>query len=783
MLADLYEVDETPNVKYPELPQVNDEEEVGADRNPDCTRRESGQTINSIGAISGFSGTTVRNSRSGPGMSTGSVEDMIYTLEDLSDASDKILRLLLFRDISEASIQGIKTLFSDPKSRERKQLENYSSIFQAYRNVYGEAMLIDVPATARRLLGLPKQGSLRLGPRRMDPILYKANMTVIVRDLIAQVNDNIENSIEELDKDFPRPFFHQLVDNINMHKTVDSSAQKEHTFLLALDIRTQYFIDSAKRLIDEPNFDPDSLLQQVFYREGNMLNGWHALGMRSEDLMQDPELRNLVVNRLEELRQSFSLTEAPFINLASLEQDFPWDRFLANLGRWSQLRLGEIVSQMRELGGAGSIVGALQNVSERGDRTTVESHPGRNQVPQIAASASAAMPPPEFSLNSPKALPATVARLKEWEAMRRASRDQQQLRKQFAATTTTPVTAVSQAAGAAHPSARVQTKNISLPHEPPPWQPAQIEDEEAPNLAESDVFTNAHNIMHTQDETNAESNKENVDVEARSQPPPGPQLNLRKEAATKSKELVDAQSSLKRITSDSQEPKSSVTSNPPQSSIQESRGEVGRSSSDVSEDEGFQKDNRQLPEPKRHRVASREHSNTGIGQSPTRRAEIVQGGRGSAEGGDLRNAMQRHYAANDPPEPSQADMYRVANSSAKFRVAIQPKKPQTRIPWSEEEIERLQELIEEHGLSWSLLKKRDRDHKNGSVLQNRDQVSLKDKARNMKMDYLKANVYLPKNFEGIPINVAMIEKLRSMGIEYDKDTGMTTDGRFSEEDE
>ncbi|KAL8771975.1 MAG: hypothetical protein Q9209_002640 [Squamulea sp. 1 TL-2023] len=736
-LQDLKEVDESPNVNYPELPQAKHEEEAGQNRNTDHARRVSDQTIHSIGAISGFSGTTVRNSRSGLGLSVGSAEDMIHTLEDLSDASDKILRLLLFRDISETSIQGIKALFSNPTSRERKQLENYNSIFQGYRNVYGEAMLIDVPAIARRLLGLPKQESLRSGPWRMDPILYKANMTVTARDLIAQVNDNIEKSIEDLDEEFPQPFFHQLVDEINVQETVDSSAQRIGTYLLALDIRTQYFIDSAKRLIDEPNFDPDSLLQQVFYREGNMLNGWHALGMRSEDLIQDPELRNSVLNRLDLLRQSFSLTEPPFINLASLERDFPRDRLLANLGRWSQLRLGEIVSQLRGLGGAEGIVGALQNVSDHHDRVTVDSRPDHNRVTQTAASASAAMPPPDFSLNSPKALPATVARLKEREAMRRASRDQQQLRKQFATPTTIPTTTMSQIAVAAAPPTRVQTKNVLLSHEPPPWQPAQIEDEEAPNLAESDIVTNVRNIMHTQDEINAESNKENVAIGARSQPPPSSQLNSHREAATKNKELIDAQPGSRRIAFDSQEPKSSIPSNPPQSSIQESREETRQSLSDVSEDEGFQQDNRQLPEPKRRRVASREHGAAVDERLPTGKAGNNWGGQGSAEEGDLHDALERHHAANDPPVPSQVDMYRVANSSAKLRVAKQPKRPQTRVPWSEEEIDRLQELIEEYGLSWSLLKQQDGNHKDGPVLYNRDQVSLKDKARNMKMDYLK----------------------------------------------
>jgi hypothetical protein len=65
------------------------------------------------------------------------------------------------------------------------------------------------------------------------------------------------------------------------------------------------------------------------------------------------------------------------------------------------------------------------------------------------------------------------------------------------------------------------------------------------------------------------------------------------------------------------------------------------------------------------------------------------------------------------------------------------KKPQQRSRWTEVEVERLVELIEDYGVSWANLLKLDLNHPGRPVLQERDQVSLKDKARNMKMDFLK----------------------------------------------
>ena len=84
---------------------------------------------------------------------------------------------------------------------------------------------------------------------------------------------------------------------------------------------------------------------------------------------------------------------------------------------------------------------------------------------------------------------------------------------------------------------------------------------------------------------------------------------------------------------------------------------------------------------------------------------------------------------------SQAQIYSNVNSVAKDRVADRSKAPQSRRPWSELEIETLLKLIEHHGISYTRIKKE--DALDQSILEDRDQVAIKDKVRNMKMDYLK----------------------------------------------
>jgi hypothetical protein len=62
---------------------------------------------------------------------------------------------------------------------------------------------------------------------------------------------------------------------------------------------------------------------------------------------------------------------------------------------------------------------------------------------------------------------------------------------------------------------------------------------------------------------------------------------------------------------------------------------------------------------------------------------------------------------------------------------------QVRKPYTEAEVHRLMELVELRGPKWSAILQEDLAHVDGPLLQSRDQVGLKDKARNIKLDFLK----------------------------------------------
>ena len=101
------------------------------------------------------------------------------------------------------------------------------------------------------------------------------------------------------------------------------------------------------------------------------------------------------------------------------------------------------------------------------------------------------------------------------------------------------------------------------------------------------------------------------------------------------------------------------------------------------------------------------------------------------DGRDVAHDEQEH----ELPLSQAYDEYERVKASAKQRMAVVTKPPQSRSAWTGVETDMLHYLITEYGTSWKLLKNEDREQ--GHILEARDQVALKDKARNMKMDYLK----------------------------------------------
>jgi len=109
---------------------------------------------------------------------------------------------------------------------------------------------------------------------------------------------------------------------------------------------------------------------------------------------------------------------------------------------------------------------------------------------------------------------------------------------------------------------------------------------------------------------------------------------------------------------------------------------------------------------------------------------------------------------------------------------------QTRIAYSVDEVDRLMEMIALYGTQWARILREDNAHPDGPQLQNRSQIQLKDKARNMKLDWLKAGKRLEPGFESVSVGNKQLEKLRLLGIDYlEGDTSARYTGRGGRDDE
>lgn len=274
---------------------------------------------------------------------------------------------------------------------------------------------------------------------------------------------------------------------------------------------------------------------------------------------------------------------------------------------------------------------------------------------------------------------------------------------------------------------------------PPSWQLPEEDDDQPLILDPVDRTADAEEILQVYSTLEAENNKENRPIPPQ---PPVTDKSMRREGLSKKRSMIhpvfDAQpqpnSESPSSSSQESEPRPAKKSRPPANNLSGTKTHTLEDNSGSEED--FQEDTRAVTRPRRPKPPPRAGRSGANPQRSARRPQEAPQNRDAGGFNDLENVLELHNNAN-APAPSQIEDYLRVNALAKRRTAMRPKRVQTRTPWSQEETERLLDLIAEYGLSWSLLKKMDQIHPNGELFQARDQVALKDKARNLKVDYLK----------------------------------------------
>ena len=322
--------------------------------------------------------------------------EMVDTLKDLSDASDRIADSIVLEDASKSSVATLLKSLQDPVSRQSKKLKRLVDSFQRQKSVYGsELPYINVPVVIRAMLRAQHKSFANIGngPWRADTVLYKANVMVMLADIFAYpaTPQAIESPLEKLERDFPSPFLSSIANNSEQQNSLAGcSALTEETFLLALDVRTQYCIFLLNRHHRQPNFDPDEVLAQVFLNGAEFLKGWDVRGMRSGEL--EKRYRDTILGRVDIIKGTFpedshSLDAGEYVDISRLKSTFPWSTFVTQVASWGKLRLSEINSQISLLGGISGISNALEKqltaleaLEGQEEEKVVESIAGENLI-------------------------------------------------------------------------------------------------------------------------------------------------------------------------------------------------------------------------------------------------------------------------------------------------------------------------------------------------------------------------------------------------------------------
>ncbi|KAI9829408.1 MAG: hypothetical protein M1819_006345 [Sarea resinae] len=773
--------------------QEDDQDEDDEEDDQDLPARESQSPGYSV--VSGATGQTTYSAQE---LSELDPRELLETLPDLSQASESVLKIIAPKQASPYDIAtSIAKDLQVPGSTTGRRLARMERNFQTVKEVFGSEHYIKTSIILRGLLQEMSANNIGVGPWRPDVILQKANIaTLVSRVLTMQGGTQDAYQVTQLlDRIFPTPFLDSLMrPSDDSRANPGSSKLLQETFDLALNIRTQLLIVLLARLRSAPNYDPDRILTQVFFeapverslelsqQEDTLRNGkvrgWDISGLGGAENELSEEFTRFVHQRVQYIREFFpedirSIRSGDYADLERLEEAFPWTDFIAEVVSWSKQRLDEIERHLDAQGGAEAV------------RDLLEQEMQRRPADAAAASNEVASAPPSLGPRNRLAAaveiegklgkkvfssPTAISLLKKYEANPRSA-------------TRPPKPATPQAPPRndrietlAEPSSQPQRTSPRHHASPGPstapskpteevaaredemdaWPPPDMDDEDEPLQDTYIALPSSQQALGKYKLIQKDKNKENI-FQPRA-----------RNSTSRKRAFIERQPDAERVPfgdglDDSQAPPSG-------------QGGLSRSKrprpveQDDDEEEEMEQDNRPVDPNRRNRAppAPRLQSTTSPPpRSPKRiRVRPNESTPASSPNQEVVEAVMAHNRSSQAPRPTpyQHPDFQCVNEEAKRVVATRTAaKVQTRRPWSAEACSRFIELIEdpEYGTSWAKI-----DRLNDPLLEGRGQVGLKDKARNMKFDYLKSGLVLPWNFELIQLNRGQIERLHKLGIDY-----------------
>jgi hypothetical protein len=273
-------------------------------------------------------------------------EEVVNALHDLYDAALKILQSL-------ANHNGSAQL--------PKELPRLRNAFRAHRETFkgdpGSYISVHV---IQRLLGSHDDSPAR------DPgaLLHTANLAMLKCQIIDQRQNQpslteTREFIQNLEREFPKAFLSDW----------KSSNAVAETFSVSLDIRTQRAIFLFRELENDPNFDPDEIVKSIFLDQEEEVRSVEGI---STDVIPFPLQKIEIQQRLETIRQSFleaDVATGPgeYVDFATLEGQFPLFDFYDEIVDYTQKRLDELRDEVNRHGGIENIVESLKGAVADGE--------------------------------------------------------------------------------------------------------------------------------------------------------------------------------------------------------------------------------------------------------------------------------------------------------------------------------------------------------------------------------------------------------------------------------
>jgi hypothetical protein len=349
------------------------------DSDEDVVTIDGFQRSQSPGGMSQLSGTTMRTTHT-----EAELQDLdsilVEFLPDLLGSSLKILDLLAPPEAVN-NPKLVDTISKDLKvlgSRRAKKLKHFEEKFRTDRDSFGTDLFIRVSVILEKILG---SGDPPLGDFRPDALLYAANLTTLVKDLLVTQKENTDTHVylEGLDTHFPGIFLSGFAENA----VFGNSSLLEAAFSVGLAIRTQTAIAEMIHYKDHPSqvdlakiladcfFDvPDRSKKSLSYFENLSLNG------KVKDIMAAaPNTADQIIQikaRVERIRKEFRNSEeareaGDLVDFEQLDEKYPWQDFVAELVTWARLRLDEITRCIQKQGGVDNIVRSLIETIKNND--------------------------------------------------------------------------------------------------------------------------------------------------------------------------------------------------------------------------------------------------------------------------------------------------------------------------------------------------------------------------------------------------------------------------------